>query len=68
MDKKISPVDLLRLWLVGIIVLVAAFLLALVLMSCGTGGPTPQIRKGLSRITEGAVTLARLDAMTCLKT
>jgi hypothetical protein len=66
MEKKISPVDYLRLWIVGIIVLVAAFLLAFLLISC-SDSQTTRVRKGLSRVTEGAVYLCRLESIVFLK-
>jgi hypothetical protein len=66
MEKKISPVDYLRLWIVGIIVLVAAFLLAFLLISCGDS-QTTRVRKRLSRVTEGAVYLCRLESIEFLK-
>ena len=67
MEKRVSPVDMLRLWVVGIAVLATAFLLAFCLMSC-SDAQTTRLRKGLTRVTDSVAYLCRLDSVEFLKT
>ena len=67
MEKKVSPTELLRLWIVGIAVLATAFLLAFCLMSCSDAQAT-RLRKGLTRVTDGVAYLCRLETVDVLKT
>jgi hypothetical protein len=66
MEKKVSPVDMLRLWVVGIAVLATAFLLAFCLMSC-SDAQAARLRKGLTHVTNGVAYLCRLDSIEFLK-
>ena len=62
MEKKVSPVDLLRLWIVGIAVLATAFLLAFCLISC-SDAQAARLRKGLTRVTDSVAYICRLDSI-----
>jgi threonine/homoserine/homoserine lactone efflux protein len=62
MEKKVSPVDLLRLWIVGIAVLATAFLLAFCLISC-SDAQAARLRKGLTRVTDSVAYICRLDSV-----
>lgn len=66
MEKKISPTDYLRLWVVGIAVLATAFLLAFCLISC-SDTQAARLRRGLTRVTDGVAYICRLDSIEYLQ-